>query len=675
MPYNRRYFNESIYNAEADTFGALPATVANTGATRSPFGHTLVAIPDRTLIFIYQDGTAGLVYRISTDGGQTWGAARVIDSDTATYASAVVNPTTKDVHIVYSNHGDPPSAGDESVFYRPLLFDSVISDWVLGGEQRLAGGGGLYDPETAGRRNASISANATGRLVVTYLRNESGVVTWAALVSQTAWSTADMDVEANMRLAADEDTRGAAQQTIVSSDRLFIVARTGSTYTLSSAVLPNPIGVAAGVDVAPTSTWLGDTGEMVAVAYAVELDRLGIIYLRNNKPHFRLYSLGASPALISDTEIATSTAQSVSLTWDGSRFWLAWVTNDNVKVSHSDAPTAVVQTFSNTGPNEDWSWLNSAVSELETSRIVFVWSQTNGGGANNIYVGSFAASRALSGSEAGVGADSMKVGIPVAETGAGADTMSASEQIIFSQGRVFNTFAYNQLLAAVYNGAVSGDLGIGQDSVFVNIKITDSGVGVDAVGKKLVEAETGVGVDSMRLGLSTAETGAGVDSATVQQTNGVTDTGAGVDTPSVRIIISDAGGGDPEAKIRLPNNEVGAGADSMMLNFVQAETGAGADNMQVYFTLNDSGVGVDDLKSLDKRGNQETGVGVDSLVVRVSVAETGAGADAISTSVPLTITVTDTGTGVDAVSQVWIPTATVVRLLFSGGTMRLKVES
>src|SRR3990167_6154736 len=139
--FNRFFYNETVYNAEADSFSALPAAVANTGATRSPFSHILVAVPGGTLIFIYQNGTTGLVYRISTDGGQTWGAVRVIDSDTAAYASAVVNPTTKDVHIVYSNHGDPPGAGgDESIFYRPLLYDSVTTDWVLGGEQQLAGG-------------------------------------------------------------------------------------------------------------------------------------------------------------------------------------------------------------------------------------------------------------------------------------------------------------------------------------------------------------------------------------------------------------------------------------------------------------------------------------------------------------------------------------------------------
>ncbi|KKL09313.1 hypothetical protein LCGC14_2567110, partial [marine sediment metagenome] len=471
-------------------------------------------VPGGDLVLIYQQGANGLAYRVSQNGGSVWGAENIISTRTGVYASAIINRSTLDIHVVYSAHGDPPSTGDEGVYYRPLLWDSVTSTWDVGGEQTLAGGGSLYDPAVAGRRNASISVGDDSFPVVTYLRNEYGTVSWAMLVSQEANALTDFDVDLDIGVAADEDSRGALQQSAART--LYFVSRTGSSYNIATAIVANPVA-ATGIDLTVFDSWYGSETEMVAVSRNDAGDRLGIVYIGGDgTPRFRLYNLSTN-AFISDTKMDTAAADSVTITWNGDIFWMAWVDNDNVQVSNSDAPATVVQTFANPGPDEDWSWLNSPLSCVDIAAVVFAWSAT----ASSIYVGTFLGVRTITEAETGAGVGAAQIEVTQGETGAGADVATVVEtinqqdysinqnpQAMYNQKNLlFNAEEFNQPVEGTELGVSAGPLA------------ADTGVGVDAIVKAMTEVETGVGVDVAQIEVSVAETGSGADAAAIPTEN------------------------------------------------------------------------------------------------------------------------------------------------------------
>ncbi len=664
MAYNRFFYNQPQFNQ-----AVAAASSVDSGSTRSPFGHIMVAVPGGDLVLIYQQGTNGLAFRVSTNGGAVWGAETVISTRTGVYASAIINRATLDIHVVYSAHGDPPSAGDEGIYYRPLIWDSGASVWNVGGEQTLAGGGSLYDTATAGRRNASISVGDDDFPVITYLRNEFGTVSWALLVSQETNAFTDFDVDLDIGVVADEDSRGALQQSTTRT--LYFVSRTGSSYSVATAILANPLAD-TGINLTVFDSWFGAESEMVAVTRNDDGDRLGIVYLAgDSSPHFRLYNLTTN-VLISDTEMDTAAADSVTITWDGAVFWMAWVDNDNVQVSNSDAPATVVQTFANPGPDEDWSWLNSPISCVDVPAVVFTWSAT----ASSIYVGTFLVDRAITEAETGTGADNAQIESTQAETGVGVDVATVVESInqqdysinqqpqgVYNQKNLlYNSELYNQEVVGLELGVSAGPLA------------ADTGVGVDAIVKSTVEAETGVGVDTATIGVVSADTGSGADNAPIPTENiGAADTGAGDgETAAVAILVTDAGVGVLAEVLGDTQAETGAGVDiAQILLGPEADTGVGADSATGGPTTTDTGIGVDAVGQVDKQANAETGTGVDVVQIELSAAETGTGADEIAAEVQ----VTDSGTGVDAASQAWIPTAVIVRLLMSSGEVRLKMES
>ncbi|KKL71989.1 hypothetical protein LCGC14_2089410, partial [marine sediment metagenome] len=602
MGFNRFLYNQSLYNQ-----AVAAASSVDSGSTRSPFGHIMVAVPGGDLVLIYQQGANGLAYRVSQNGGSVWGAENIISTRTGVYASAIINRLTLDIHVVYSAHGDPSSTADEGIYYRPLLWDSATSTWDVGGEQTLAGGGSLYDPATAGRRNASISIGDDNFPVVTYLRNEFGTVSWAVLVSQEANALTDFDVDLEIGVAADEDSRGALQQS--DSRTLYFVSRTGSSYNIASAIVANPVA-ATGINLTVLDSWFGAEGSMVAVARNDDGDRLGIVYLGGDgAPRFRLYNLTTN-AFVSDTKMDTVAADSVTITWDGAVFWMAWVDNDNVQVSNSDAPATVVQTFANPGPDEDWSWLNSPISCVDIPTIAFAWAAT----ASSIYVGIFQADRAIAEAETGAGADAAQIEANQAETGAGVDAATAVEAInqqdysinqqpqgVYNQKNLlFNTEEFNQQVEGTELGVTAGPLA------------ADTGVGVDAIIKAQVEAETGVGVDAATISVSSADTGSGADNAPIPtELIGAADTGAGDgETAAVRVLVPDTGVGVLTEAMGTTQAETGAGVDvARILLGPEAETGSGADAAPHGPLVTDVGTGVDAVGSVDKQGNAETGVG------------------------------------------------------------------
>jgi hypothetical protein len=617
-------------------------TSIDAAATQSPWSRNVISVPNGDLVLIYQSG-AGLKMKVSTDAGATWAVSHDIDSKTDVYASAVINLVTYDIHVVYSKRGNP-STDDESVYYRPLIRGT--SDWSVGAEEILAGSNSINDYATAGRRNATISVGADGYLVVTYLRNEGGIVTWAALIGNAIWTTSGFDSNSNVGLQADVGSRGAGLQT--STRTLWFLSRTGSSYSLS---YQTAITVLADVDLLVTDSssgaWLGDAGEHFAFVYAAQLNQIGVVYLKASNPYLRLYSV-ATGALISETKLSSSTCQSVSITWDGERFWMAWVSSDTVSISASDAPTSVLTTVSS-GGSEGWSWLNAPI---DASFHLFVWSQTNGS-PSNVYSGQK---------------------MPQAITFVAEDTGAGIDSIV-------NIYLPNDTGTGVEVAIVivrldATDSGTGSDDVVGGPIASDSGVGTDHASITVpVAAETGVGNDDVSVLFTAEDTAQGVDTASVVQLQSADDSGTGTDSVNQLLIaVADNGlGVDAGNSQLLLVVETAIGQEVVVVIQTVDDSGTSTDAIVMYPTVHDSGVGADDAPVT--KVVTDTGQGTDVASLQFEATDSGAAVDGFK----LTITVIDNAYAVDsgggndpAVTVITTPDR--VRLLMTSGRVRLKVE-
>jgi hypothetical protein len=566
-------------------------TSTDAAATQAPWSRNIISVPNGDLVLIYQSG-AGLKMEVSTDSGATWSVTHTIDSKVDVYASAVLNPNTYDIHVVYSTRGNPATA-DESVYYRPLIWDGT-SDWSIGAEEILAGSNSFNDYTVAGRRNATISAGADGCLIVTYLRNAGGIVTWAALIGNAIWTTSEFDPNSNVGLLANAGSRGGGLQT--SARTLWFLSRTGSSYNLS---YQTAIPALADVDLitdAASGAWLGDAGEHFAFVYAARLNQIGVVYLKAANPYLRLYNV-ATGSLIGETKLSSSTCDSVSITWDGERFWMAWVSADTVTISASDAPTTPIITFSS-GGSEGWSWLNAPI---DASFHLFVWSQTNGG-PSTVY----------SGQEAG-----QAISFSAADTGAGVDEIVAV-YLPAEAGVAVD-------VAVVIVRIAATESGVGSDVVTGGPLATDNGVGADTVSVLMPPAvESGVGRDTVSVLFTAAETAQGIDDiASLVQIQSVADGGIGTDDVNQLLIaVADRGSGVDAANSHLfLVVETAAGQDVVVIIQTVTDSGTGTDDIVMYPTVHDFGVGADDTPITKEV--PDTGQGTDVVVVLVTVTDSG----------------------------------------------------
>jgi len=628
---------------------ALLATVdtsTNAKPTAHPYSSICVVLPTALVLF-YQEGAAGLLYAYSLDGGVTWSAPAVVSSRTDVYASAIVDPLTRDIHVVYSRWGDP-ALGDD-VWYRTLTYTGAGVPWTVSAEISVS-----FASPAVGYRNAVVSAANDGKLQVLALRATTTTRDWAHFTAQAAWTLQNATETPNVLPASGSDKVSMLQLGAYT----LALTRAGG-----SLILYRASGVDWGaVDVvyAVLDQWMADEEEGFSLAGDdFHNDDLGACYIYNTYPYFRKYSIDGT-LLSGPTQIgALTNTESVDITWSGLYYQMAWIRNAGAGTRHIYWATEenwgiLFLLTSNTG--ENWDWINLPASSMAGPALMIAWCETGlGGGSNNVYVGILPLHVDRIAADTGAGADALALRLMPTDTGAGADAVLITLPLT--------------------------EPGAGADTLLLVLPLTDDAVGTEIYEKIFGIEETGIGEEETPdVAQALLDYAYGLEPdvvpvvAPIDDVTGFPfDSGHGVDIIPVPVVVGilDLGAGDDELLLVLAPAiaEAGSGLDTYGLLLALSDTGAGVDATIVGISLADMGSAAEVINFPVKQA-LEAGGGADALALVINALETGSGADAYY----LLLLLTETGVGVDAASKsVAALVLAALRLLVSGGKLRLRV--
>jgi len=616
-------------------------TSASRKATAHPYSPICIAAPFAMMV-IYQEGAAGLMYSVTVDYGATWTAPALISSRTDVYASAVADPVTNDIHVVYSRWGDP-TLGDD-VWYRTLTY-TASPVWRVSNEITLS-----FGALAAGYRNAVLSGAADGKLQVLALRKTATTRDWAQFTAQAPW-TLQNAVETPSVLPASGNDKVSMIQV---GAYTFVLARAGGSLVLYRAT-----DIAWGANaVAYTSIeqWVADESEGFSLAgntYAA-LD-VGMCYIYNGRPYFRRYEVDGT--LISGpTQVCALTGTlSADITWDGYYYRMYWIRDDGVITRTiywaTEQNWAALFLYQEDATGEEWDWINTPSNSLPGAIYMIAWSQTDVvGGPNCVYTGTLPLITTRPATELGEGLDAVSMLGVVSltpESGVGTDSM--------------------QLILPLV------EAGSGLDVLLLNLLLDDVGLGIEIYDKLWELFETGVGTEAL----------ANILPATLLEY------GLGVELEFMPgVLTADVGVGDEGPPPYIPwifAAEVGSGADALLLNLPVAEAGAGVDTYGLLLLFNDPGSGTDvaailhyaaevgaaaEIVGFASKQVLEAGTGAEYADIRLFLTDAGVSAEVAR----ILITLADTGAGLDTASY---STAALVlaalRLLVGHGRLRLRV--
>jgi len=637
---------------------------ADPGSTRHPYSQITLSIPPAAVL-IYQEGTAGLVFTWTDDLGVTWEAPVTISSRTDVYASAVSDPVTFDIHVVYSRFGDP-ELGDD-IWYRTLTFNGnlLAPAWTVSDEIDVS-----FGSPAVGYRDAVVSGAEDGKLQVLALRATATTRDWSQFTAQAPWTLQNATETPSALPASGSDKASVLQLGIYS----FALTRAGGSLILYRA---------EGVDWSDTAVvytaieqWVADESEGFSLAGDdFDNDDLGLVYIYNTVPFFRKYDVNGT--LISGPTQLSILAPTVSadITWDGTYYRVVWIRDNGAGNTTiywaSEVNWLALFLYTADATAEEWDWVNTPTSTLLGAVWPVAWCETaNLAGPNHVYAGvvPFVALRSLA--EAGAGLDAMILIVApiVPEAGVGTE--------------------------APVIGVLTVEIGAGADVMQLIIPLEDTGTGDDSFYEKLFEMmDAGLGMEGLPdIATIVLEYGWGLEADVIPEiaayddvTGFPWDTGYGVDAipenpaapgiPNVIVNQAEPGAGTDSLTLVIAPvmPEAGHGVDTYVMTLFLTETGHGADPLGPMLTrpiINtaDIGAGVDAYTML--KAVLEAGVGTETYGLAVLAPDTGAGADAYV----LTIFLTDSAVGADAAAKAaaaFVLAAT--RLFVSAKKLRLRV--
>jgi len=256
-------------------------------------------------------------------------------------------------------------------------------------------------------------------------------------------------------------------------------------------------------------------------------------------------------------------------------------------------------------------------------------------------------------SDLGLGADSVGVNVrlSVSDSGAGADILAE--------------------LKALLSVSESGS-GVGAIQVGKSVLVSDVGVGAEviAVLSKLILQDIGVGIDVIALMtalIGVLDSGAGADGVIVQVQGiqkKIQDSGVGQESVVIKALLSildDALGSD----------FLTVGQSKTVLDVGEADEAVWDD---AYITVQDSGLGSEALSILSKVKVQDVGLAAELLGIlsKIGVQDLGIGIDEAS-GIPVSKrTVSDSGVGSESVSKEVIELIAYIVCLLEG---KLEIEA
>lgn len=326
------------------------------------------------LFLAYQtgtDGATGLVFRKSDDLGYTWAAEVQIDAKQDTHACCLINPSTFNIHLVYSMTGDPALAAATDVKYRVLTWGGAT--WAIGAEKELFGGSASYAVGNLSleRRDAYLMAVGLHR----DSGNDRAIYSFKAAGSWDLYGSCNTDeevqlldgVEIQAKLVRNDD-----------DDEWYIVAHQGGDFRIyqvnESARPPGEITLTA------KHTWYESSTPQFDACYNSTLGKVGIV--QNDAGNIIYYEYDPSDDSLTGP---TTLDSSVTCYWpaisnDRDRFVIVYARvvagNQRELVAQwSDLPGTVVP-FCTDPVAEAWGHIKIARSTEYVDGVFLCWCDT-----------------------------------------------------------------------------------------------------------------------------------------------------------------------------------------------------------------------------------------------------------------------------------------------------------
>lgn len=662
-------------------------TSISTQPTAHPWSHAVIALPN-ALLLIYQEGTLGLMYIFTPDEGISWSTPALITSKTNVYPSAVADISTGDIHLIYSEAGDPALGAGNSVYYRSLINIGTVSPaWTVGAEVEVA-----YGSPGAGYANAVLSVEQAtydptlvggyeGKLMFMALRKTDTDRTWSVFVAVAAWTLQGAVENPAVFAAASGNERAAVGQ---AGGRLYAVTFSGGRYAFYRS-LEVAWGDSA-LEVISWDGWGADDNEGFGLAVdfwgsqiqEYELMALyggsyfyggGLLYGSSGMGPVTLVTRQAAVAYIKDGQIhyrewglpdddtpvrtmydhivwSSKNAYQTTISRVGQSYRISAIVGMPSaairSVVYADGPDhSTWLAIASDHTTENWSWLG--VPQYATSGFNWIaaWSETTGP-PNNVYMGRCPMALTLLIRDVAVGSDLHNLMLQIAETGTGVSALTLVLRVVdVGQG-----VSLSQILH------VMEDVGAGSD-VAGNLRmIAEVGAGLEELAIALYLAEAGAGAEAATIGLFLSEAGTGLEALVRQIMCRVYDVGVGLDTGSLTISVMDSS----------------SGSDIPLISIAMVDTGLGVEMPIIVLSVADSSTAVDFTNILYRM--LEAGAGGEALGIGLSVGEAATGAE----SLRVILNIIEGGIGSDQVSAAIYVTLALLRLLVSRGQLRLDVE-
>jgi len=647
-------------------------TSTDTKPTAHPWSHAIVTTPDAIVLF-YQEGASGLLMVYSADGGVSWSAPLVITTATDVYPSAVADICTQDIHVIYSEDGDPVIGDGHSVYHRALIYVGApgLPAWNLGQEIEVA-----YGNPGIGYSNAVLSVQGRacdstddddGRLMVLALRKTFTTRTWATFTATAPWTLQGAaESSAAVPTASGNERAAMAQQggmayALTFSGGLYGFYRSGDVAWGDASVAftaldgfsgDNNEGFGLAVDYLGSLTTTLSGGSEVCPT----VKEAAIAYVKDSHVLYREYSVpvGGTMSVVESVAWPQKNAYQATISRVGQYYRIAAIVATPAPTARSviwaDAPYfgswyAIAEDAS----DEEWNWIGVPQHATSGYEWAAAWSETKTS-AYNVYVGRCPIALYLMVCETGAGVDAPSLALPLTDTGVGADIPGL-------------------LLALI-------DAGAGADVPVVILAVADTGAGTEVIGRAVPLTDTGAGTDTAVIRVAVVDTGSGTEVAALIVS--VTDTGSGADAIVNSPIVSvlDYGYGGDAATIGLSITDTGAGSDAVLLSIMVTDTGSGGETLTIVLNVTDAGAGVD---AIEKNSTViDAAVGADAVALAVGntvgsgaiLADSGTGTEEVT----ILLNVTDTGMGADAATMAVRVAMLVLRLLMERGRIRLRVK-
>lgn len=470
----------------------VPSSVAD--ATRAPANGIIIVEPtSQTYAVIYQTGSAGangLVFSRSLDFGATWESEVQISSRENVYGSAVVNPTTGDVHLLYSRHGDATLTTGWDIYYRVLIWDEDTFNWTVGSEQIIE-----QSSTSSAFSNVSLSVDNNGFLWGAYLhvRDEQRPAV-RTIVGNQQWTLGISTQADQFDLPYNAEIRPLATFCSGPDYYCLLLEQLGTYHIAISTTTLSLVGHTFSFSVQQAFQGL-DTHQFDATwnesPAGLDAGALLIAYIGEDNRLYRRFYTPTTDSLSDAIKINLNSVSSPTVTRSGNGWDLAYMrdlgSNNrrlNLQILSGDGETFSNFVLDSDSAGDKWEWTQLPRDLSRFDNVVIAWSDTLNT-PYNIHFGvvNFGVLRDVI--DTITGTDTILLAIAVADSATGAvtvtfygevktvaETITGTDTIVFGPDVEETVEAEDSLVQRVVPS--TSEAAVGEESYVVHLSVDDA---------------------------------------------------------------------------------------------------------------------------------------------------------------------------------------------------------